>query len=212
MRADSSFVYFMQAGEGPIKIGFTTNPTGRLAGLQTGSPDTLTMRLVVHGDEELEASLHKRFEALHIRGEWFRAGPELLDLIAHPDKYDLTPSTIERTPSLWESLELDVEHQGPAKTEVVAFRLPTWAKERLDEIVNSLNDRAFEQGRAPVHTVSSFMMKVIEQKLWEHEVRVAVAELDKDGKPPGDRAVTTDTALRPASNVLAAIEKLRGAR
>ncbi len=72
-------VYFVRSGEaGPIKIGWAVSVRKRLALLQTGNPETLRVLAVAPGDAELEALLHLRFDALRVRGEWFRPGPELL--------------------------------------------------------------------------------------------------------------------------------------
>lgn len=74
-----TFVYFIQADAGAVKIGRAKDPESRLRQLQTGSPDKLQMLHVVPGDAELEASLHRRFGTVRIRGEWF--GAEYLPII-----------------------------------------------------------------------------------------------------------------------------------
>jgi hypothetical protein len=50
----TSYVYFIQAGSGPIKI------------------EPLRVVLAVPGDVAVESSLHAAFASLRIRGEWFR--------------------------------------------------------------------------------------------------------------------------------------------
>lgn len=66
-----SFVYFIQQGEGPVKIGRAKSPLLRLSQLQTGNPTELALRYVVPGDQALERELHTRFREARIRGEWF---------------------------------------------------------------------------------------------------------------------------------------------
>lgn len=77
-------IYFIQQGDaGPIKIGRAWNPRLRRSELQVGSPlvCTLLVSVVVQDDIEAEAELHRRFDHLHIRGEWFTPAPDLLDYI-----------------------------------------------------------------------------------------------------------------------------------
>ncbi len=77
-------VYFIQAvGGGPIKIGLTDDPTGRLLSLSTAHPEPLRfLALIPEADSQRERELHKRFAHLRLRGEWFRAESELLEFIA----------------------------------------------------------------------------------------------------------------------------------
>lgn len=71
-------IYFVQAASGPIKIGFTTKtPESRLSELQVGSFEELTLMGAMPGSQRQELEIHRRFEHLRIRGEWFRASPEL---------------------------------------------------------------------------------------------------------------------------------------
>lgn len=72
-------VYFVGAGNGAVKVGFSARPAYRVDELQTSNPLTLTMFAVVRRDtvEEaraLEATIHDRLKQAgrHIRGEWFR--------------------------------------------------------------------------------------------------------------------------------------------
>jgi len=75
-------VYFIQRGsDGPVKIGFSKNPKGRLASLQTGIPERLHMLATVPGGKEEEQRLHRRFGPHCIQGEWFHPAPELMAYI-----------------------------------------------------------------------------------------------------------------------------------
>lgn len=65
------FVYFIQAGGGPIKIGTAINPTSRLDALQTAHPDELRLIGVVPAERFSERELHARFADSRRRGEWF---------------------------------------------------------------------------------------------------------------------------------------------
>ena len=73
------WVYFIRAqGTGYIKIGFSqSHPNKRLRALQTGSADTLELLAFIAGDQAKERELHRRFEHLRIRGEWFHDEQDL---------------------------------------------------------------------------------------------------------------------------------------
>jgi hypothetical protein len=76
------FVYFIQRGEdGPVKIGFSKNPRGRLSSLQCGIPERLTLLGVIPGGKEREQELHREFGKARINGEWFYPIAPLVDFI-----------------------------------------------------------------------------------------------------------------------------------
>lgn len=65
---------------GPVKIGFSENPTSRLASLRTGSPQKLGIAgaLLVFGRDAasiIERQVHARFEKDRLEGEWFAIPP-----------------------------------------------------------------------------------------------------------------------------------------
>jgi hypothetical protein len=68
----TSYVYFIQAGSGPIKIGVARDAYSRRNDLQIGNHEPLRVVLAVPGDVAVESSLHAAFASLRIRGEWFR--------------------------------------------------------------------------------------------------------------------------------------------
>lgn len=77
-------IYFIQVGtDGPIKVGRTRcSPLVRMDSLQIGIPFDLRLRAVIIGVQpSVEIEIHRQFTHLHIRGEWFRPEPELLDFI-----------------------------------------------------------------------------------------------------------------------------------
>lgn len=76
------FVYFIQGlCGGAIKVGYSADPKKRLLELQTGYPDTLTILLMIPGDERTERTLHRLFEASRLKGEWFRPDDYIMDKI-----------------------------------------------------------------------------------------------------------------------------------
>ncbi len=76
-------IYFIQAENGHIKIGFTDADDAmiRLASLQTGSPVLLKLLATIPGTIEEEKDLHRRFGAHRLHGEWFKPVAEILDII-----------------------------------------------------------------------------------------------------------------------------------
>lgn len=77
---DGSQVYFARAGD-RIKIGWSRRVGARIAQLQTGSPEPVTLAATTTGGRAQERKLHERFAHLRVAGEWFQAGQELLDHI-----------------------------------------------------------------------------------------------------------------------------------
>jgi hypothetical protein len=76
------YVYFVQRGDdGPVKIGLAKDVVKRLDHLISACPDSLTLRAVLPGNADLERMLHSRFAADRIRGEWFRASPDIVAFI-----------------------------------------------------------------------------------------------------------------------------------
>lgn len=85
------WIYFIQAkGGGPIKIGLSRNPQMRLRTIQMSHPEKLVLRRVIPVHDgtiyRAEKQVHKMFAEYRLRGEWFRAAPELADIAdAIPD-------------------------------------------------------------------------------------------------------------------------------
>jgi len=68
------FVYAAQDARGNLKIGISNNPMRRLAELNIGNPDELTLvfsRPAVNDGYADEKALHHKCANYHIRSEWF---------------------------------------------------------------------------------------------------------------------------------------------
>jgi hypothetical protein len=74
-------VYFIQAENGLIKIGRTTDLPARLATMRTDSPIDIRLLASFIGSIGAEKELHQRFSHLRVRGEWFKAEADLLEYI-----------------------------------------------------------------------------------------------------------------------------------
>jgi hypothetical protein len=65
-------IYFLQNGRRKlVKIGFSSDHTTRIGGIQSMIPDKLKLIGTVPGSRTLEAELHKRFAKYRVHGEWF---------------------------------------------------------------------------------------------------------------------------------------------
>lgn len=76
-----TYIYFIQAASGPIKVGFSQFPKTRFGALQSGHYEELTLLGVMVGTLAKEQQLHKRFARRRIRGEWFQPTKPLLKFI-----------------------------------------------------------------------------------------------------------------------------------
>lgn len=79
----SGWIYFVLSSETKeIKIGYTErNVDKRIAEMQTGHPHKLELLASLSGNMEFEKSLHRKFGAMRIRGEWFMPDPALIQYI-----------------------------------------------------------------------------------------------------------------------------------
>lgn len=76
-----TYVYFIQMGDGPIKIGKSDDPDRRLLDFKTASPHKCHVLKRIKAHFSLEAQLHKKFAHIRLEGEWFKPEQELLDYI-----------------------------------------------------------------------------------------------------------------------------------
>jgi len=74
-------IYFLQADNGPIKIGFSIDIKNRLPAIQRWHPEEITLLKTAGGTTEGERSIHRLFKEDRIRGEWFKPSEKLLMFI-----------------------------------------------------------------------------------------------------------------------------------
>lgn len=107
-----TYVYFIQAGiTGPIKIGNSKNPRGRLTEIQINHYETLTLLGFVAHTEMLEHQIHNAVKGHRIRGEWFSPAKEILDLIEQITIATNISLTVKALPEMVERIrasDLDV--------------------------------------------------------------------------------------------------------
>lgn len=81
-RKSNPQIYFLQnPADRTIKIGYSKSPDVRIQALQTGSSQELQLLGLMNGDKTKERSIHRRFAAHNIGGEWFKPAEELVDFI-----------------------------------------------------------------------------------------------------------------------------------
>lgn len=82
----ASWIYFIQCQciGSFVKIGYAKDTSKRLVDLQMGCPYELVLIAEFRTPQPalLEAELHDRFQHLAERGEWFRPGDDLMQLIS----------------------------------------------------------------------------------------------------------------------------------
>jgi hypothetical protein len=74
-----------------VKIGKANDPQKRLSMLQVGCSNKLAMLAMIPGNQSEEIKFHRQFGHLKIRGEWFRAAPELLEFVQTIEAKKLGP-------------------------------------------------------------------------------------------------------------------------
>ncbi len=75
-------VYFIQrSSDGAIKIGYTSCLNNRKNQIKCGLKSDVKILCVIDGGRQTEQMAHKQFNKLHIEGEWFLPGEELLEYL-----------------------------------------------------------------------------------------------------------------------------------
>jgi hypothetical protein len=75
------FIYLVQAlGTNLYKIGYSTNPESRLINMQTDCPFGVRLAAVIPGTIKDEKILHKKYDHLRFRREWFIFLPDSKEL------------------------------------------------------------------------------------------------------------------------------------
>lgn len=79
----SKYIYFLRpVGKiGPIKIGFSSDPVGRLGSYMAWSPVALEVIVTTPGNRDLERTIHNCFADCHSHCEWFHPHQRLLTAI-----------------------------------------------------------------------------------------------------------------------------------
>jgi hypothetical protein len=83
-------LYIIQAvAGGPVKIGVSDEPQGRVVQLQPGNPYPLQVIRVYEAQGKSERAVHKTVRHLRLQGEWFEeAAVEVVDALMEEKKHD----------------------------------------------------------------------------------------------------------------------------
>lgn len=92
--ARQPLVYFLRC-RSFVKIGWTTDPAHRLVSIQSCNPDVVLLAALMRGGEREEAALHRAFQPLYHRAEWFREEGTLAELIGLIQDKQPTDARIE---------------------------------------------------------------------------------------------------------------------
>lgn len=75
-------IYFaLDKAAGTVKIGYSASPPTRLSGLQVGNSNELVILGTIQGERDKEKAIHEELAVNHVRGDWFRAEPEIVRYI-----------------------------------------------------------------------------------------------------------------------------------
>ena len=79
---DDGFIYFVEMDEADyMKVGFTTDPYGRVASLQTGNPYKLRCYATFPAKRRDEKAVHALLKEFKHEREWFYPGDEIDKLV-----------------------------------------------------------------------------------------------------------------------------------
>jgi len=137
-------IYFIQSGDnGSIKIGETNNINRRLATLQVGTSEKLTLLGFLDNDLETEKDMHLKFSEYRLRGEWFKPAKELLEYIQNNCKevnfFQLvSESTKEIFCNCYGELMVYVQSSIKEENELINLRL---LKYNLEDFVKDINEK-----------------------------------------------------------------------
>ena len=80
-RLFTNIYFILCTGTGAIKIGRSDNVNARLLGIQSSSASEVRLIGSFRAHYTFENFLHSSFSAHNVRGEWFKAADDLLDVV-----------------------------------------------------------------------------------------------------------------------------------
>lgn len=120
-------VYFVEAvGTNKIKIGITTNMSSRFAALKSSSPCELNLVYAFPGYSSKEKEIHKKFEHLCVKDEWFEYTDEIKQYILE------LSSTIDTVDI--EKIEIKKRDTKLNYDKAISFRITSTTRMMLEEI------------------------------------------------------------------------------
>lgn len=109
------FIYAIEARQSKlVKIGFSTEPSKRIATLQTGCPEELLVVAIWEGSQADEHAIHSALREHRINGEWFTVNAEetraFIDSFLKTRRVTLVQTSGVQEPTVTDSDNLSV-HQ-----------------------------------------------------------------------------------------------------
>lgn len=135
-------VYFILArGTGHLKIGRTTDVTGRLRCLRRGTPHSLELLgFFPEGGVFVERDLHEKFKDFRVHHEWFLADPSILQFIAEhsTNNQALKKPLVVGTPTSTSILDEEIQALDEHDLHTASRRLKTLKKRKSFHLPTSL--------------------------------------------------------------------------
>ena len=92
----TTYLYFISTTrKNVVKIGIANNPKKRLKTFQTAHYEELIILRVIKVENralafKLETALHQKFKKYHIRGEWFKLTPTVMNFIENYQTHNIS--------------------------------------------------------------------------------------------------------------------------
>lgn len=150
----NSMIYFLTYEGGPIKIGVSKNIYNRVRTLQSGFPKELKILGCMLGGVKKEKELHKQFNEIRDRGEWFSAHQSLLDFISEnavdPRDLSLIPERLDMNVDKFLNVSDVIELVGCSRTYIYEeikrkklnpFKIGRNLKFKQNEILKWIEDK-----------------------------------------------------------------------
>lgn len=128
-------IYFMRAsiGAGHVKIGWSLDPSGRIAQLRTGQPFEVEVFRTLDAPKWTEKWLHDHFSSARVIREWFEYRDEMLTIVPpaeRPVRRVVGPGgwRPSRLPGGKRSVRIELDEENTAAVRALAKaeeRLPT---------------------------------------------------------------------------------------
>jgi prophage regulatory protein len=118
-------IYVIQAQNGPIKIGVSVYVEGRIAGIQTGNPHTITLLGTIMDDRDydLEKEIHKRLFPYQLCGEWFDNNKEVcayvIELLSGKKATFICPPGLKAETVIIKNIDAEIKNIDARKTDAI---------------------------------------------------------------------------------------------
>lgn len=137
-----SEVYFVKAGNGAVKIGYSADFDRRFGEVMKMLPEKMEVLCRVPGDRRTEFYFHRKLQRSRIVGEWFRPDEDVVDtvqtinekgILAIPDEY--------RATSIVESADSPIDDmKDQCREYCIAIAGPRVGSEKIKDLIKRVSD------------------------------------------------------------------------